>query len=519
MHRLVIALTALLSLAGVVVVGGYLFLFAAQPDRMARAVPGDASLYATVYLQPSAGQKLNLASLLGNVPGFADTSSLDTKIHEIAGRLLSEAGFDYEADIRPWLGDQVAVAIDPDGIDPNAAAALVLFDVKDRAAADAGLEAIVADRGLEPDSATYEGVEIWTTESMSWALLDDLLMVGSGEAVVEAAIDADADRRDSLADSSDFQEAMETVPADHLAAVYLDLAGAADAAGIGDQLGGYSTAALALVVQPDGLQLAGGAPFSADAAPSPAREAFALASEPSSLPEWMPPGTRAEAVVFGLSQTLQAIEGQLAAQDPGGEVIGAIDQIRAVAQLGLGISIDDDLLPLFDRETGIAISRLDGDLPRGQLLLRPSDPDAAAAALDRMRSALEERGVTFDETDLQGVTITSAELPEIGTLAYALHDGVIVAGLSVEDVAASLVAQREGSSLAEDVGYRAAWELAGTRGGNEVWVNAGALVDAAGDELGVTGDLRDILLQVGAVAMTAPADDDHIEVHIVVTVR
>ncbi|HSM37719.1 MAG TPA: hypothetical protein VK838_00155, partial [Candidatus Limnocylindrales bacterium] len=95
MHRLVVALTTLLTLVGVVVVAGYLLLFAAQADRAARAVPADASAYATLYLQPSTGQKLNLQSLLGRVPGFADPSSLDQKIHEITARLLGDAGLDY----------------------------------------------------------------------------------------------------------------------------------------------------------------------------------------------------------------------------------------------------------------------------------------------------------------------------------------------------------------------------------------------------------------------------------------
>ena len=519
MHRLVIALTTLLTLVGLTVVAGYLFIFAAQSDRVARAVPADASIYATVYLQPSTGQKLNLAALLGRVPGFADTASLDQKIHEIAGRLLGDAGLDYEADVRPWLGDQLSVALQPDGIDPGAAHELLLVDVKDRAAADAALDRIAQDQGLSPQLRDYQGIQVAVADGTSWALLDDLLLVGSDETTVEAAIDADAGRAAALADAGRFTQAMRTVPADHLVSVYLDLAGLAGAADLGDQLGGYSTASLALVVQPEGLQLAGSAPFAVDAAPSPAREAFALASEPSSLSEWMPADTQAEAVLFGLSQTLQAFEQQLALQDPGGEVIGAIDQVRAIALFGLGINVNEDLLPLFDREAALAVGGLAGGSPRGQLLLRPSDPDAAASALERMRGALEDRGLTFEESEAAGVTVTSVELPDVGTLAYALKDGVIVAGMNAEDVGAALAAEGGEGSLAEDEGYRSAWSLAGTRGGNEIWLDAGAMVDAAGDALGVTGDLRDILLQVGAVAMTAPSDDDHSEFHFVVTVR
>ncbi len=519
MHRLVVATTTLLTLVGAVVVAGYLFVFAAQADRMASAVPAGASVYATAYLQPSAGQKLNIAALLGRVPGFADASSLDQKIHEIAARLLGEAGLDYEGDLRPWLGDQVAIAVEPDGVDPQAADVLVVVGVKDRAVAEAALARIAADQGLSARSESYQGDDVFVADGTSWSLVEDVLLVGTSEAVVKAALDADAGRAESLGASDRFGRAMETVPADHLASIYVDMIGLAGAAGLGDELGGYSTVSLALVVEPQGLQLAGNAPFSAEAAPSPAREAFALSSEPSSLAEWMPSETQLEAVVFGLSQTLRAAETQLGEQDPGGEILGAVDQLRAVAQFGLGINLDDDLLPLFDRETAVAVGGLESGAPSGQLLLRPSDPDAAAAALERMRAALEERGIAFDEQEIDGTSVTSVEMPDLVTLAYAVRDGVIVAGMSTDDVAAALAAELDGSSLAEAQRYRSAWDLSGVRGGNEIWVDAGAMLDVAGDQLGVTGDLRDILLQVDAVAMTAPSDDDHSEFHFVVTVR
>ena len=67
LRRLAIALTALLAATGAVVVAGYLFIFAAGTDRAAAAVPADASAYLTVYLQPTTGQQLNLAAMLGQV--------------------------------------------------------------------------------------------------------------------------------------------------------------------------------------------------------------------------------------------------------------------------------------------------------------------------------------------------------------------------------------------------------------------------------------------------------------------
>ena len=104
---------------------------------------------------------------------------------------------------------------------------------------------------------------------------------------------------------------------------------------------------------------------------------------------------------------------------------------------------------------------------------------------------------------------------------YAVAEGVVVIGLSAADVAAALEARADGGSLAADPRYTQAWELAGDRGGNELWLDVGALVDAAGEELGVTGEARDILLQAGALAMTAPArpDEARSDFHVVLTVR
>jgi predicted regulator of Ras-like GTPase activity (Roadblock/LC7/MglB family) len=519
MQRLVIALTTFLALMAGVVVAGYLLVFAVAADRASRAVPASASLYGTLYLQPSAGQKMNLAALLGHVPGFADATALDQKLHEIAGRLLGEAGLDYETDLRPWLGNQLAFGVEADGTDPAAAKVVMLVAVKDPVAAGAALDRIAEDLGAAGEPETYEGVELTVSPDGAWALLDDLLVLGNDAATVRAALDADADRAPSLADDTEFVAAMRRVPADHLAAVYVDLRGLAASAGAEEQLGGYSDASLALVVEQDGLRLAGNAPFDADAASPSAREAFAMASEPSSLADWMPDDTQAELVVFAVGQTFLAAEEQLGETPGTGEVTDAIDQLRGLAALFLGIDLDEDLLPLFDREAAVAVSGLLDAEPSGQLLLRPADPGAAQEALDRMRDSLRARGVAIDEQDVEGVTITSIDVPQIGQLSYAMQDGVIIAGLDPDQVGKALSAAAAGTTLGASARYRSAWELAGVRGGNEFWVDVAAAVDAAGEELGVTGDVRDILLAIDALAMTAPARDEMSEFHLVLTAR
>lgn len=518
MHRLVIATTALLTMVGATVVAGYLFVFAVGADRLAQAAPGGSAFYATAYLQPSTGQKMNMAGLLGRVPGFADAASLDQKLHEITARLMGEAGVDYERDVRPWLGNQVAVAARPDPQDLANADMWVLLATKDAGAAEEALQRIASDQGASVTNQEHEGVTIREAAGTAWAVLEELVVLAPTADGVAQVLDVEAGRADSLSDDGAFREAMDRLPADHLAAVYVDSSAFEDAAGTEQPATGYSTASLALVAEADGLHLSGIAPFDADAVPEAMREAFELGRQTGELSAWMPADTQAALVLFGVSQSLTAAEEQLGEIEGGDAVSDALAQVRALAALGLGIDIDSDLLPLFDGEAALAAGGLDRALPAATLLLRPSDADAAEAALNRLREALEERGASVSEEDVGGTTVTSVEVPDLTGVAYAVHEGVVVAGLSREDVAAALDAH-DGDSLADTERYVDAWELAGTRGGSELYLDVAALVDAFGDELGVGDEVGDILREIGALAYTMPARDDHSEIHVVLTVR
>ena len=517
LQRLVIALTVFIGLVGATVVAGYLALFAAGTDRAARAVPADAIAYATVYLQPSTGQQMNLALLLGHVPGFADAANLDQKIHEIAARFLGQAGIDYEADIRPWIGNQLSVALRP-AADLSMPAPMLLAAVKDQALAASGMEGIAAGRGLTGAEETYRGTPITVADGLAWAVLDDLLIATTDLASLEAALDAETDARPSLADDAGYVAAMRRLPADHLASAYLNLALSAQRAGAGEQIGGYSTASAALLAEPDGLRVDAIAPFDSSAATPEERADFAAGTQPSTLAEWLPATTQASAAIFDLQRAAQAAEDALGSQ-PGAEgIIDTLNQLRALAAFGLGINLDD-LLALFSSEAALGVSDVMSAAPHGQLLLRPSDAAVATAMLDRVRDAIGDRGGQVSDTEAGGLTITTVEVPQVGAVSWAISDGVIVAGLTPGDVAAALAAHASGQTLATSGRYGAVWDLAGDRAGNEAFVDIGAIVDASDDALGTTGDARDILLTVGALGLTAPARDGNTEVHIVLTVR
>jgi hypothetical protein len=364
----------------------------------------------------------------------------------------------------------------------------------------------------------FRGVTMMTSESTSYALLDDLLVVASTPDRLRSAIEAETDVAPSLADSPAYAAAMRTVPSDHLASVYVDVPRVAGLTE-GRELGGFSTAALALTAAADGLHLDGTAPFAAGSATKAARAAFELGSKPSTLAGWMPRTTSAEAVLFGAAQSFEDLEGSLSGNSAFAPALDALNQLRVIASLGLGINFTTDLLPLFDGEAAVALDSLDADGFHGQILLRPSDTAAAEASLERMRSALADRGSTVRTREVAGTTITSVEVPQIGSVAYAVQDGVVILSLDAAEVAAALEAHAAGDTLDVDERYGALFELTGAHAGNELWADVPTLVDALAATFDPGSELRDILHQIGELAISATATDGQLEIHGVLTVK
>src|SRR5918994_990433 len=160
MHRLVIALVTLIGLTAAAFVAGYLFLFSAATDRAAALAPANSAFYINLYLQPSAGQQMNLSGLIGRLPGFADEASLDEKVDQVVQNLLSGTGIDYRQHLKPWLGDQIAVAGWPGDEGATDARATIIAEVTDPDAARAAITVFVSQSGGTLRTETYAGAEL-----------------------------------------------------------------------------------------------------------------------------------------------------------------------------------------------------------------------------------------------------------------------------------------------------------------------------------------------------------------------
>ena len=118
-----------------------------------------------------------------------------------------------------------------------------------------------------------------------------------------------------------------------------------------------------------------------------------------------------------------------------------------------------------------------------------------------------------------GTSVTSVAVPQIGTVAYAMLDGVVVMGLDAADVAAALEAHDAGETLETDDRYSATFKLVSGHAGNELWADIPSLVDALAGTFDPGSELRDILHQIGELATSATAIDDRLEINGVLTVK
>lgn len=519
MQRLVVALTGLIATVGVVVVAAYLLLAGASADRAASIVPADTTVYVNVYLEPSAGQRDNLAKLMVKLPGFSDEATLPAKIDEALQRLLATQGVDYRSDLKPWLGDQLALAIKAAGNATTAPDALIIATARDERAANDAVQRLAAKQGSALRTTTYQGVTLRVGPQQTVAVVNRMVVVGTSEARVRSAIDAAQHRAPALADQASFRDAMRRVPTDRLASAYVDLRALGSASGSA-RIGGFSTAALALRAMPAGLQLEGIIPYETrPAASGSGTQPLITANEPPTLSGWMPADMQGGLVIFNLRQTFAALERELALQPQLRQVSDQLTQLRVLAALGLGIDLDRDVLGLFDHEAAVAVTGLGGASPSGVLLLRPTDANAAGQSLDRLRTALSRGGGQPTTEQADGVTITTVSIPQLGQVSSAIRDGVVILGLRPADVAAALRAHASGSSLAASATYRAAFAAAGGQAGNALYLSGDAAVALLATTLNLPTEVRDILNHLGAVALNVPVQQDRIEFHAIITVK
>lgn len=344
-------------------------------------------------------------------------------------RELREDGVDFERDVRPVLGDEVAFvwldfANDGDNV-------VVLTKPRDETKLDALLR-----KGDEP--LLHRHLDDWAVISDSEAKLD---------AFERARTRADGD---SLADDEAFREAVEALDEESAvrgyvrgapvqAAMDTGLEGEGAPPRLTHEVGELRALALAARAERTGVRLDGTAVVDPALDPEP----FA-----ARLPRELPGGTLLYVSTTNLDDPLRTvIELVGKSQENFERQLGQVENI-------LGTSLRGDIYPLLEPESAVAVYP-GMPIPAVVFALRAENEDKVRSLLDRYEGIAR-----FGETDVRKFTLEGVEVREVAfeTEGFSLFDAV-VRGMAVftndEDALRAVIA-RSGASLADDPRYRRA---------------------------------------------------------------
>jgi hypothetical protein len=190
--------------AGVVLLGGagyavaaYLSGGGAQPEE---ALPADTIGVLKLDLDPAAGQKAAVASLMGKFPSLDGAG--DIRQSAVDGLLdFSGTRLDFDEDVDPWLGDRMAVALVPDEESDAGMAPVLVLAVDDQQAMGDTLRELGDDLGY------------------GHAVRDDFLLLAETQEIADRVADEDS----RLSESEHYRSDLAALDGDQIAVAWADL--------------------------------------------------------------------------------------------------------------------------------------------------------------------------------------------------------------------------------------------------------------------------------------------------------
>jgi hypothetical protein len=423
----------------------------------AELLPADVPVLITINTDFDSEQIQLAGDIVERFPASRDL--IDRALADLAGD-----GVDFDADVRPVLGSEVTIAlldVKPD--DPPVA---LVLQPTDPAKLGELLAENSADDGDDPPA---------------WRVVDGWYVLADDEPTLDALL-AGAEQA-SLAGHERFKEIMESLPGESLARLWLSPVvtgelvaevAADNPTGIealeaiaGDGQGGFEGAGVALVAETEGVRMLG---------LIRTVDANLAASGKAEILDLAPAG----AIVYIALRDLRAsVEGFLdlaLQQDPDTEA--QIGQLEGL----LGLTIQDDLLPLFENEHAIYL-RPGTPIPEISIVLSPDDADAAADLIRRLLALAEIGGLELqsDTVDIDGTEVLKLSAEGLTLNVASIEDRLVLTttDAGIADFAGS-------NSLKDDARFSSAADAAGLpdETGGFVYLDlAGVFELAQGDSL------------------------------------
>jgi hypothetical protein len=467
---IVAGLAGLFILAGAGI-GIKLFALRGTSDVLQRMVPADADVYATAYLDPSLSQKLHLRTMAGKFPALKGRQGIDRKVDELLAQAFKDSGLDFVKDVKPWLGTQLGVVVRVDDSGPHSA---LLVSSKDDPAAQSALAKLrEASPGLWSD-AQHDGVAIATSHGtgfpMAYAYLDHTAILSDQAGVIESIIDADRGGKPAIESSADYSKALEGLPKDRLAFVYVnssrlldryltqfDQGGGLDInalTGPFSGLGAYRSVGAAVSAEASGVAIHLSAYVDASKLTAEQRAALGGSPHRNAVIDWTPGDALGLIAFTRFGDTVQGFVDGFGGSDP---------KMQQTLQ-DLGLTGADGLIAHMTGDAGLtATAGAQGSIPNAAFMVGTDDAAASGRFLANLRDVVTQTAGAFtgagpnwqvenvDAAPYGSVAITYLSEPDLLGFglepAFATVKDMTIIGSSRAAVKAALAARGGGGTI------------------------------------------------------------------------
>jgi Protein of unknown function (DUF3352) len=262
-------LLAIVVVAAVLLVGGgaaaaFLKLRGSDVEVLG-LVPASTDVVVTAYLDPSAGQKVNLLALAHKFPALANQQDLRSQVNDALDQALANSGLDH-SDLQGWVGSQVAVAVDFNA-DSGSTSVAVVIASSDDGLATSTLQKAVKAQGGTLKQRDYRGVTVSFDDSASFAIVDHAAVIAQDATAINRVIDTARGTIPNLVDDPAFTDTISALPQGKLGLVYVnpaDFVSLLDSLPLGGQVTGQpgldalramKGIGLSVSAQPDGIAI------------------------------------------------------------------------------------------------------------------------------------------------------------------------------------------------------------------------------------------------------------------------
>ena len=534
--RWMVALVVVALAVAVVLAVPLLFGQSATPTAL-QYVPGDAALVLEVRMDLPGDQLQHVGNLLAHFPGFADQSTLSTKIDEGMRRLINNvtgSSVDYVNDIKPWLAGPAYVGV----MAPALATTSGTGNAVISATTTGSVACSAVFKGRTVTHESYRGLDLVSgLQPNVTCVIDGRQALLGDTATVKLALDAKANGT-GIDRSTRYATARSALGEDRLATVFVSGPALASIMPGASAAPGASTTSSEMLQAltgplPDWTMVGVRAEDDALVVDSVAARPNTSTGPDASLGLASLPPTHVSVLAPMVPKdTLFFVENQ----GTGVALANLFTRMRTIPELQQPLQTLDGLggvSKLFGwvDDAGLAVS-VDGTTPEGTLLLVAKDEGTASstvAQLDAVLTLLGQGKIELTKATIDGVEVTTVTIPDPSqvlpssqlqglslpttpiSFVVAAKGKVILLATS-QAAMTSILDVTTGNSLADDPTFKLAGQHGLANSRTTLYVAAGATVGLVQRLLppdqaaSFTSDVLPYLAPLQSVSSTATED-------------